>query len=434
MEEGSEVMIEETSNSVKTEIYCPEKEEDNHNPSKTEKEDDDRDSSKTEVSPRETEEKGLAKKVSWILSKKEDPAMAPLPDIELGKIWRQLAWERKNKLFQAYGMDTLDPNFDWNVLREFIVNISDYFHTYVDRVKVIEIDVHDLWDELMLLAKVTPAHLPEQDKIVDIVLFAREQGLIHRWRHGMLEEAITSEGTILWTDLPFLVQDLKKTWFISQTDLDQVLRHNLAAFTARLCAKDICGNELAFCALWLLRKALETPRRVSRPYYRLRTSLVEMLPACVVWFQFCGYKLLNLSLDNLTFSTSIYFTKDDVKFTAPAKLAVKSGVEGQGFSLTRWVFWRERFGELCRCEDGEVAIMAKYGFDAMIRAEKQMEEESDDEDEYPDPMNDTNIGIVSDDFLEQVMRTMQGLTMDKNPDDSDNEVVDSGANLDSGID
>lgn len=338
------------------------------------------------------------------------PAMS---DIELGKMWRQLAFEWKNKLFDLYDMDTSDPNFDWDALTRFVENVTQYYCGYVDRVNVMELDVHDLWDELMLLAKVTPAHLPQQEKIVNVVLFARKQGIIYRWRNGKEEEAITSEGTRMWIDLPFLVNDMKMAWFRSQSELDQILRHNLAAFTARLCALGICENNLAFCAIWLLRKALEMPRRVTRPYYRLRRSVVELLPACVAWFQFSGYKLLTLATSNLSYVNSVYFTEDDVKLTAPGELALKAGVVQWGFSHSRWLFWKNRFNELTRFDDGEVATMAKFGYDAMVRAEERMAYEN------ANKGSEEVVDRVDPELLERMKRAMMC-----------GEKVDSGVELD----
>ena len=307
-----------------------------------------------------------------------------MPDTELGEIWKQLALEWKSKLFALYDMDTTSAKFDWSSLTGFIGDTTAYYRRYPGRVTVIELDLHDLWDELLLLAKVTPAHLPQQDQLVDIVDVARQQGCITREdAHGSEQEALTSEGTRMWTDLPFLVTDVKRAWFNSQRELDQILRHNLAAFTARLCARHSdgggssgsSGDGLAFCALWLLRRALEVPRRVTRSYHRLRTSVVEMLPACVVWFQFAGVQLLRLAAAEVCFADTVYFTAGDLQLVAPGERAVAQGVRGRGFSRLRWLFWRCRFEELSCLDDAEVAMMARYGLDAMLRAERRVEDE-----------------------------------------------------------
>lgn len=81
-------------------------------------------------------------------------------------------------------------------------------------------------------------------------------------------------------------------------DLSPTHRHNLAAFTAHVTALGVRDPELSVCALWLLRTALETPRPLTRAEAGNEVPLVELLPACIAWFQYCSHKLLTLSVNN----------------------------------------------------------------------------------------------------------------------------------------
>ena len=145
-------------------------------------------------------------------------------------------------------------------------------------------------------------------------------------------------------------------------------RHNFAAFTARLLALGVCDSSISWCALWLLREALETSRPLLVPAEggngreRELVSVAELLPAAVEWFQYSSYKLLTLAVENHSFEAEAGSSHTSV----PGELAQSASVEQAGFSVSRWIFWRTRLREICLCEDIEAAKVARRGFDVMI--------------------------------------------------------------------
>jgi hypothetical protein len=62
----------------------------------------------------------------------------------------------------------------------------------------------------------------------------------------------------------------------------------------------------------------------------------------------------------------------DPELSAPGELARKANVSETGFSVSRWLFWRQRFKELSRCGDEQVAREGKSGFSWMINTGREM--------------------------------------------------------------
>ena len=253
----------------------------------------------------------------------------------------------------------------WFTIRSHVLSINHRYTSNTHPAILVEYDMHDLWYIFVQAAKITNADDPEQDRLVSQLLYAREMGTIRRTAIGTEEEAITSDGFRIWTDLPYLVKDMREAWGKSM-DMSPTHRHNFAAFTARLTAIGVCDPDLTFCALWLLRQTLETPRPLIRPENGDQVSLAELLPACIAWFEYCSHKLLTLAVNDHSIADV------DPRFSAPGELARNANVEHAGHSLSRWLFWRQRFKDMSRCRDEQVAKDGRRGFYSMIGTGREM--------------------------------------------------------------
>lgn len=292
------------------------------------------------------------------LSRCNSWAMATISVPELVRSTQCLSLEARNdKLREA----AADPENDWESLKNLILSMSNYYITHPDQASTLfETEIHDLWEQLIQLAKLTPADDPAHDRLVSLTLWARELGALRIKQNGKDGKLITPEGLEVWTDLPYLEEDMQEAWQKSM-DLTPVERHNFAAFTARLMAVGVSDTGFGLCALWLLRETLETPRPLTKPENGDEISVAELLPACLAWFEYCNFKLLRLAVDSDFNGVNFY-----PHLSAPGELAREADVEQLGFSVPRWLFWRRRFKELSRCKDEQVAKKGRQGFDYMI--------------------------------------------------------------------
>ena len=102
----------------------------------------------------------------------------------------------------------------------------------------------------------------EHDRLVTLVLEVRELGSFAQEKDvasgNSQEAAIMPNSQRLWTDLPYLGQDFQDFWTEEFIGLNIIERENLAVLTAKLCAVGVCALDLAGCALWLFKQALQT--------------------------------------------------------------------------------------------------------------------------------------------------------------------------------
>lgn len=229
---------------------------------------------------------------------------------------------------------------------------------------------------LIQTAKITPAISSEHDRLVTLVLLAREFEIFHRKKKDGTsnkekqeeEEAILPNGQRFWTDLPYLVEEIQDAWTNESKGFTATERHNFAVFTAKLCAVGVCDNELSSCALWSIREALETERSITKAE-GAPLSIADILPACLSWFQHNNFKLLKLAVQNYNDHHTSAMAGDDVQpsIMAPGHLAVKANVTQSGFSVARWLFWRQWFQRIESLRERPVAKLGKEGFEEMVR-------------------------------------------------------------------
>lgn len=279
----------------------------------------------------------------------------------LSKILRQ---QLEDEALQTEQVDNPQTTTIWKTIQGFIPNINYRYTKSINPMILFEIDMHDLWFKLMLAGKVTDADDPGQDRLVGLILYARELGTLTRTttvgEGEPPEEAITEEGTAIWKDLPYCVHDFREEWLKSMK-LSQKRRTNLAALTARMMAVGIVGDELAANALWLFRQTLEIPRRLTRSDPGEEVPFEELLPALFAWIRYCGPKLVKLSYNSHNFPNL------DPGIMKPGQLALDAKIEHMGFNLDRWMFWRQRLKDIGRSEHAELAQEAKRGYTMMMR-------------------------------------------------------------------
>ncbi|KAG8422986.1 hypothetical protein J3459_009905 [Metarhizium acridum] len=162
-------------------------------------------------------------------------------------------------------------------------------------------------------------------------------------------------GQRLWTDLPYLADDLYDFWVKESAKLTGVERASFAAFTSKLFAIGIGTPQLSRCAL-LFARALETELPSE--------TLADLLPACQEWLRYSKIKFMKMSSENYCPPPS---AADDAASYAPGPLVTDANIT-QGFSVARWLFWRKRAGENHNPSSGDVSKLGRSCFEEMIDA------------------------------------------------------------------
>ncbi|KAB5583578.1 hypothetical protein GE09DRAFT_1247959 [Coniochaeta sp. 2T2.1] len=234
-----------------------------------------------------------------------------------------------------------------------------------------EVEIRDLWYLFCLSARYIDADCAAQDRLVRIVGVAGGWGVLTRARReggegegeGVEEEARTREGRI-WSDLPFLVGDVRGMWKecmmgggkvegvegegvegegvegegvewegvegegVEGEDEEERQRQrvNLTAAIARLVSVGVCTGELGQCGLEVMRLALETEMEEGR---------VEMMGLVRVWLRYAGHLLLMRCLAG---------GPTDERWRV-GEGGDGGGVE-DGFSKDRFVAWKRKLEEL----------------------------------------------------------------------------------------
>ena len=278
-----------------------------------------------------------------------------------------------------------------------------YRYTQSDNpIQLYEWDMHDIWYEFVQAAKNIDADHPAQDRLTRLVVWASELGPLTRTRkrsqigqlekaereakeegkgdanqgedHAMVvQEAMTTDGRI-WTDLPFLVQDMRSAWNEAMDpSIFTAHRHNLAAAIARLAGLGVRHDALSGCGLHIICETLETPRKLSSAASESETkqvslTVMQLLPAANAWLSYAGHKLLRLS--DKSYDGSAW----SAEASMPGELARSAGVDSAGFSRARYLFWKKRLVELSQGDEEEVKKEALYGLSLIDRTLKEIEE------------------------------------------------------------
>ncbi|MCJ1435681.1 hypothetical protein MMC27_005056 [Xylographa pallens] len=212
----------------------------------------------------------------------------------------------------------------------------------LDPPELLDFDLHSFWRTIFLAAQNFHADNPKQDTLLRYILYVREYGTVIRKASTTGIEPVlarTSNGQRIWTDLPFLAEDLyewrRKEW----TNMSTIQRGNISSFIARLVSVGVCGNALSGCALLNFREALETPSRSSASNSGHEPSIQDLMGPLCSWLVYAGHKLTSL--------VSKSFNEfEDMEISSLGELALQAGVSEPGFNPRRWAFWKQRLVEI----------------------------------------------------------------------------------------
>ncbi|KAL3480422.1 hypothetical protein BJX99DRAFT_254725 [Aspergillus californicus] len=142
------------------------------------------------------------------------------------------------------------------------------------------------------------------------------------------EMAQTTGGGVLWADLPFFVEDMRRLWLAEWEAMERDHRTNLAGFLAKLAATGLDNDRLSSILLHVLQEMLETDRPLVRQKEVLEPqplSVEDLIPTANVIMRYAGIKLLTLS--------------DQSWNGSDENLGVS---ELEGFSPQRYLLWVKR--------------------------------------------------------------------------------------------
>ncbi|KAH7253206.1 hypothetical protein B0J15DRAFT_560320 [Fusarium solani] len=211
-----------------------------------------------------------------------------------------------------------------------------------------------LWRMFIETAKVLEKDDPFHDKLVLLLLWTKEFDQLYKGLH------LSDSAKAFW-ELYGFADSLQESWEHTLESGTSSQLCSLATFSTKALSAGACQDSLALTALWYLRKALETGDEAAT---------ASLLPAAVIWMDQCRHRLLTFSILNRSYEAHPKFD-----LSACGALAQAQGANQSGFSLKRWLFWRERFQHLSHSEDSAIAKEAKRGFMAMINCGRDLDYE-----------------------------------------------------------
>jgi hypothetical protein len=229
-------------------------------------------------------------------------------------------------------------------------------------------NLHEFWHMFIEAAKNYHCDNPKQYKLVHQILYVREIGTllcsVPQDGERQCLAAEVSNGQKIWSDLPYLVQDVNKVWLEDSLNMSTDHRCNFASWIARLAAVGVCGDAFTGCALVLFRDALETPRRVTVADDGLEVPIQDFLPALNAWLYYASHKLWLMSVKS--------FRTLDPEMLGLGLLVKESVITCDAFSTSRWDFWRTRLIQISVSSTEEVAVLAlalanQMKYDAELR-------------------------------------------------------------------
>ena len=232
--------------------------------------------------------------------------------------------------------------------------------------EAVQPDLDLLWHMFLETAKVYPHDSALQEKLVALLLWTKEFDSLHKSLHPTETAAAAS-----WESYGFPAS-LQASWEQLLTSGTAAQQCNLAAFSAKALAVGVCREQIGLTALWYLREALETSDEAQA---------LRLLPATVIWLEEShDYLLTSSALNQSSMESS------QAHLLVPGALAHKADVDGHGFSIKRWLFWRRRLQELSHNTDSAMAKTAKKGFMAMITAGRLLDYEVPGEEKFKEKL------------------------------------------------
>tara|TARA_R110002060_G_scaffold24412_1_gene33163 strand:+ start:579 stop:1403 length:825 start_codon:yes stop_codon:yes gene_type:complete len=226
------------------------------------------------------------------------------------------------------------------------------FTNPIKPIELIELEVQDIWYLFILSAKNIDTDHPAQDRLIWIILAARELGAVRRQIGGdgggggevEGEEAVMSDGGRIWVDLPFMVRDLRDAWKGPIDDPSE--RRNLASSIARLAALGVCEEAFSSCGLDIMNQALERSGGIVGG----GVDLSEHLQLVQIWLRYAGDKLLRLCLAK--------YSGDGADWKRDHSSAQLDGGVTEGFDRERFLAWRRKLQITGEESDGPLKELA----------------------------------------------------------------------------
>lgn len=196
-----------------------------------------------------------------------------------------------------------------------------------------------LWDLFIDIARQVPNNHPWQGKLVELLAAIKH---LPAPRHPERQSFERYWGFRLWNNLPILGADIRENWnqgpWEHGPDFHEIVKQyprmaplsvevwvRLNTFAAKLTVASVLNLESY--AIWLLRHALEVPRRID--------TLDNNIPAAATWILHAGRIIYHNA------------ARTDIEPRKPVDAKPQDFYQGlDGFPRERWAFWKERF----RCE------------------------------------------------------------------------------------
>ncbi|KAB5511573.1 hypothetical protein GE09DRAFT_1047543 [Coniochaeta sp. 2T2.1] len=238
---------------------------------------------------------------------------------------------------------------------------------------LLDVDMHDLWHMYWHGAINTAPGSPKLYRLALSIIQIREQGVLIRgsephsfkgsptapdqYSEDETSLARTSDSARIWTDLPFLVEDMTAHWTNSHATLSSAQRLSGAQFLSHMAAAGAVEDD-ALCgiALIVLREALETPRQLGRVTATERDrarclhdlTVADLLPSANAWLFTTGRKLVQLSDDEWSESPADVGALGELVGGGGAVYgnSFKDVPARGGFSPQRWMWWLRRLEEI----------------------------------------------------------------------------------------
>ncbi|KIJ59192.1 hypothetical protein HYDPIDRAFT_33424 [Hydnomerulius pinastri MD-312] len=218
----------------------------------------------------------------------------------------------------------------------------------------------EMWDLVVRVAQQVPYKHPSQDKLAELVKALRDLNSGTRVDIWGIERK-------LWEDLPLLHQQILETgntFNLQELHTNEEKRErwqSFIAFIARL-TSDKTQPEPIF-AIWALRYALEEePDSRARAYHTQGPTLDAQMPAAVEWILVSGRVLYE----------SCQSSDKDERADYDATKGGRN-FKGQGLSLERWKFWKQRFAQIQLFDQVREAtkVLAKEAVEEMEAIERE---------------------------------------------------------------
>ena len=235
--------------------------------------------------------------------------------------------------------------------------------------------MHDLWHLYWHGAVNTGPHSLKLHRLALSIIQIREQGVLvleskiagiaanpdtapdeHRRNlEGKMSIAEASDGTHIWTNLPFLVDDMTTHWTNHCATLSSAQRLTGAQFLTHLAAAGAVDNDaLSGIALIVLRDTLETSRSLGSAAFTEMNqnrhwqdlTVANLLLAAKVWLLTTGRMLVQLSDDEWDeCSADVGRLGELVVISLDADPSLEVPSRGR-FNPQRWMWWLRRLREM----------------------------------------------------------------------------------------